>query len=236
MEQRAWRECSDRRASASRIRSRALGHRPQLPEWNCWINQMWAVPVLPSAWCKVMLGRYLGYDAALGGGRVRVGVAADGERELQGYGGRVREVAAECGLQFRLRRTPDETMPATGLVREASFSSGGFTKLMDRLIEAVWWNAGTARQIAAPCTPHSLHADVSSPDRALEVHIASLRRHVLGVIGENPLRSVADAMRQVRSATRDGVAAPTARHGSGNCNRHWKPFVESVDGSNGRVG
>ncbi|HEV2122588.1 MAG TPA: MarR family transcriptional regulator, partial [Chloroflexota bacterium] len=36
---------------------------------------------------------------------------------------------------FRLRRTPGEVLPSTRLAREVSFSSGGFTKLMDRLVE-----------------------------------------------------------------------------------------------------
>src|SRR5215204_5347224 len=34
---------------------------------------------------------------------------------------------------FRLRRTPGEMLPLTRLAREVSFSSGGFTKLVDRL-------------------------------------------------------------------------------------------------------
>ena len=37
---------------------------------------------------------------------------------------------------FRLRRTPGEALPSTRLAREVSFSSGGFTELMDRLVAA----------------------------------------------------------------------------------------------------
>jgi DNA-binding MarR family transcriptional regulator len=132
---------------------------------------------------------------------------------LEGFADVTRVLAAELDqaleipmtwaeVLFRLRRTPDEMLPVTRLAREVSFSSGGFTKLMDRLTEA-----GLVERQDCPTDRRVVYA-VLTPrgrelaDNALEVHIASLRRHVLDVIGEDCLRSVADSMRQLRSATR----------------------------------
>jgi DNA-binding MarR family transcriptional regulator len=107
---------------------------------------------------------------------------------------------------FRLRRTPDEMLPATRLAREVSFSSGGFTKLMDRLIEA-----GLVERQDCPTDRRVVYAALTPrgralADRALEVHIASLRHHVLDVIGDDRLQALADAMRKLRSASRDSGA------------------------------
>lgn len=107
---------------------------------------------------------------------------------------------------FRLRRTPGEMLPSTRLAHEVSFSSGGFTKLMDRLVEAGLVErracATDRRVVYAGLTPRGREV----ADRALQVHIAGLRRHVLGALGEEGLTALADTMRRLRDASRDGAA------------------------------
>lgn len=103
---------------------------------------------------------------------------------------------------FRLRRTPGEMLPSTRLAREVSFTSGGFTKLMDRLVEA-----GLVERRACPTDRRVVYAGLTPrgrevADRALEVHIAGLRRHVLHAIGEDGLRALAETLLQLRDAAR----------------------------------
>jgi DNA-binding MarR family transcriptional regulator len=110
---------------------------------------------------------------------------------------------------FRLRRTPGELLPSTRLARDVSFSSGGFTKLMDRLVEAKLVERQACptdrRVVYAALTPRGREL----ADRALEVHIAGLRRHVLDVIGEERLRALGDTMRHLHTVPRDGEASPS---------------------------
>jgi DNA-binding MarR family transcriptional regulator len=104
---------------------------------------------------------------------------------------------------FRLRRTPGEVMPSTRLAREVSFSSGGFTKLMDRLVEAGFVERRPCptdrRVVYAALTPRGREV----ADEALAIHSASLRRHVLDVLGEQRIRVLAETMRLLRHPSRE---------------------------------
>lgn len=107
---------------------------------------------------------------------------------------------------FRLRRTPGEELPSTRLAREVSFTSGGFTKLVDRLVEA-----GLVERRACPTDRRVVYACLTArgreaADRALEVHVTGLRQHVLAVLGEERLTALAESMRQLRDGSRG--AAP----------------------------
>lgn len=112
---------------------------------------------------------------------------------------------------FRLRRTPGEELPSTHLAREVSFSSGGFTKLMDRLMET-----GLVERRPCPTDRRVVYAALTPrgravADRAIEVHVASLRRHVLDVLGDERLGTLAETMRRLRHPSREHAARGTAQ-------------------------
>lgn len=105
---------------------------------------------------------------------------------------------------FRLRRTPGGMLPATQLAREVSFSSGGFTKLLDRMVAA-----GLVERRACPTDRRVVYASLTVrgrevADRALTVHVDGLRRHVLGVLGHERLQLLAETTRRLRDASRGG--------------------------------
>ena len=108
---------------------------------------------------------------------------------------------------FRLRRTPGEELPTTRLARQVAFSSGGFTKLLDRLVDA-----GLVERRACPTDRRVVYAGLTArgrevADRALRVHADGLRRHVVETIGEERFRAVAAVLELLREASR-GAAAP----------------------------
>jgi DNA-binding MarR family transcriptional regulator len=110
---------------------------------------------------------------------------------------------------FRLRRTPGEMLPSTRLAREVSFSSGGFTKLMDRLVEH-----GLVERQACPTDRRVVYAALTPTgrdvaNRALEIHTAGLRQHVLGVLGADRLAALAAAMGLLRARAREDTACGT---------------------------
>lgn len=132
---------------------------------------------------------------------------------LEGVGsaGRVlaRELEEAVGLPvtwvevlFRLRRTPGQVLPTTQLAREVSFSSGGFTKLLDRLVEArlvARQACSTDRRIVYAALTVQGRAVA---DRALTTHVAGLRAHVLAAVGPERLQDLAEAMRRLRDHSR----------------------------------
>lgn len=111
---------------------------------------------------------------------------------------------------FRLRRTPGEELPTTRLARQVSFSSGGFTKLLDRLVEA-----GFVERRACPTDRRVVYAGLTTrgrevADQALRVHADGLRRHVLAAIGEERMQAVAAAFLLLRDASRGTSASACA--------------------------
>ncbi|WP_024875306.1 MarR family winged helix-turn-helix transcriptional regulator [Saccharomonospora piscinae] len=132
------------------------------------------------------------------------------------------EIAERFGLApasfdvlLRLVRSPDHRMPMTRLAREAALSSGGFTKVADRLC-----SAGLMRRVAsthdrrvtyACLTEHGL--DVARQARTACAEI--LRRTVLGPLGPEASEELARSMRLLRD-THSGEPAPgpvSARNG-----------------------
>lgn len=115
--------------------------------------------------------------------------------------------ATSAEVLFRLRRTPGERLPATRLAAEISFTSGGFTKLADRLVAA-----GLLERQPCPTDRRVVYLHLSDEgravaDRALEVHAAGLRRHLLGPLGAEGVGELAAAMRRLRDTAVDGSAA-----------------------------
>ena len=106
---------------------------------------------------------------------------------------------ASFDILIRLIRSPEHRMPMTRLAGEAALSSGGFTKVADRLVAA-----GLIRRVPSPedrrvtfvtLTEHGL--DVA--DKARQACAEILRRRVLTPLGPEVSASLADAMRTLRS-------------------------------------
>jgi DNA-binding MarR family transcriptional regulator len=99
---------------------------------------------------------------------------------------------------LRLVRTPGHRLPMTQLAEEVSFSSGGFTKLADRIAEAGYVERvgcpGDRRVTWMTLTPTG-EAVINA---ALEQHVACLRATVLGVLGEGALAKLGGSMRKLR--------------------------------------
>lgn len=105
---------------------------------------------------------------------------------------------ASFDILIRLVRSPGHRMPMTRLAREAALSSGGFTKVADRLVAA-----GLIRRVPSPddrrvtfvaLTEHGF--DVAERSRRACAEI--LRRTVLSPLGPDASASLAEAMRTLR--------------------------------------
>jgi DNA-binding MarR family transcriptional regulator len=101
---------------------------------------------------------------------------------------------------LRLVRTPGHRLTMSQLAHEITFSTGGFTKLADRM-EA----AGLVVRVACPndrrvtwmaLTP----AGEAAIGEILPRHIASVRATVLDVLGEDALADVGIQMRKLRDS------------------------------------
>jgi DNA-binding MarR family transcriptional regulator len=101
---------------------------------------------------------------------------------------------------LRLVRSPGHRLTMSQLAHEITFSTGGFTKLADRME-----SAGLVCRVACPndrrvtwmtLTPagETAIADV------LPRHVASLRATVLGILGEDGLSEVGQHMRTLRDS------------------------------------
>ena len=118
----------------------------------------------------------------------------------------LREVADLPGPWFevllRLSRTPGRELPLTHLAKAVAFSSGGFTKMTDRLVASGLIErrpSPTDRRVTlAGLTPQG----ASVLERALRVHLESLRRYVLEPLGAQRLEPVATGMKALRSQER----------------------------------
>lgn len=112
-----------------------------------------------------------------------------------------RHVEQETGLApadffvlSRLRRSIDPAVPLSKLGRELAFSSGGFTKVADRLQQAGLIarqpSPSDRRVTNAVLTP----AGRATADRALAVYCAALRDLVLRHLGTDGLRGMVGQM------------------------------------------
>ena len=112
---------------------------------------------------------------------------------------------------LRLVRSPDERLPMTVLAAQVSFSSGGFTKLADRLVEAglvdrlpcladrrVTWISLTAKGRREIRSAATAHADF-------------LRAHLVSALGPTGVRDLSELMRTLR----DAAACRSLRAGKG---------------------
>lgn len=107
---------------------------------------------------------------------------------------------ASFDILLRLVRSPDGQMTMTKLANEAALSSGGFTKVADRLVKAGLIRrepCDTDRRVTyATLTDHGRDIAENAKRACADV----LRKHVLGPLGETESANLARAMRTLRAA------------------------------------
>lgn len=113
---------------------------------------------------------------------------------------RVELAPGSFDILIRLLRSPGHRLPMTRLAVEAALSSGGFTKVADRLAKADLIrrepSAEDRRVVYAVLTEHGL--EVAAKARAVCAEI--LRSRILEPLGEQQSQRLAEAMRTLRSA------------------------------------
>lgn len=103
-------------------------------------------------------------------------------------------------ILVRLVRSPGHRMPMTRLAREAALSSGGFTKVADRLVSAGLIErepCSTDRRVTyAVLSEHGRNIAEQAKKACADI----LRRRVLTPLGPEQSSSLAEAMRTLRTA------------------------------------
>ena len=117
-----------------------------------------------------------------------------------------RELRDEVGVPdawlevlLRIGRTPGQSVPMTQLADMVLFSSGGFTKLADRMERA-----GLIRREPCPGDRRSSLATLTPEgrrvlDRALAVHVPGLQRHLVDHLDAEQRRQLEEILRTLRS-------------------------------------
>ncbi|WP_199431427.1 MarR family winged helix-turn-helix transcriptional regulator [Qaidamihabitans albus] len=106
---------------------------------------------------------------------------------------------ASFDILIRLVRSPGRRMPMTRLAREAALSSGGFTKVADRLVAAE-----LIRRVPSPEDRRVTYACLTEHGRqvaedARKACADILRRTVLEPLGPDASEALAEAMRTLRA-------------------------------------
>ncbi|HKS46956.1 MAG TPA: MarR family transcriptional regulator [Amycolatopsis sp.] len=105
---------------------------------------------------------------------------------------------ATFDILLRLIRTPGHQLPMTRLATEATLSSGGFTKVADRMVAAnLIFRAPSPhdrRVTYAQLTGHGREV----ADKARQACAEILRRRVLEPLGPEGAEALAEAMRTLR--------------------------------------
>ncbi|OLT30093.1 MarR family transcriptional regulator [Nocardiopsis sp. CNR-923] len=101
---------------------------------------------------------------------------------------------------IRLQRTPGHRLPMSRLAREVSLSTGGFTKLADRLERE-----GYLERESCDSDRRVVYATLTETGLAFigEVrvkHVERLREHVLGPLGSDGVRQLAALARTLRDS------------------------------------
>ncbi|HET7768113.1 MAG TPA: MarR family transcriptional regulator [Chloroflexota bacterium] len=98
-------------------------------------------------------------------------------------------------------------MATTALARELLFTSGGFTKLADRLVAAGFVSrepCATDRRVTYLTLTKEGRA---LAQRALKAHAAGIRRRVLAVVGEEKLAPWREAAGRLRDEPRGALVS-----------------------------
>lgn len=115
------------------------------------------------------------------------------------------EMEEACGLPLtwydalvRLRRTPGGFTTMTRLGNEVSLTSGGITRLVDRLVDA-----GYVERSSCPTDRRSVYVSLTPAgrakvDEATVVHHRGLERHLLGLLTDDERACLEAAFRKLR--------------------------------------
>lgn len=133
-------------------------------------------------------------------GLVIEGYQATQERLLAEIAERLGLAPGPFDILLRLLRSPDHRLPMTRLAKEAALSSGGFTKVADRMTKA-----GLIRREPSETDRRVTHAvlteqGLATAAQAREITAEVLRERVLGPLGEQGATGLAEAMRTLRTA------------------------------------
>jgi DNA-binding MarR family transcriptional regulator len=133
-------------------------------------------------------------------GLVIEGYLATQDRIMSEIAERFGLAPAPFDILLRLVRSPDNRMPMTRLAREAALTSGGFTKVADRMAAADLIRREPCeedrRVTYAVLTEHG--KEIAEQARSACADI--LRRTVLEPLGPDRAATLADAMRTLRAA------------------------------------
>ncbi|GHD33013.1 MarR family winged helix-turn-helix transcriptional regulator [Nocardiopsis kunsanensis] len=102
---------------------------------------------------------------------------------------------------IRLQRTPEHRLPMSRLAREVSLSTGGFTKLADRLEREgylVRENCAHDRRVVYASLTEG---GVDFVDEVRAKHVRRLREHVLEPLGEDGVRQLTTIARTLRDSS-----------------------------------
>ena len=125
------------------------------------------------------------------------------------------ELRAEVDLQgpwfealLRIGRTPGQAVPMTQLADMMLFSSGGFTKLADRME-----HAGLIRRVPCPGDRRSLLATLTPEgrrvlERALAVHVPGIQRHLVDHLSPDQRRQLEQILRTLRASAPSSPGTP----------------------------
>ncbi|WP_269993604.1 MarR family winged helix-turn-helix transcriptional regulator [Arthrobacter sp. B2a2-09] len=107
---------------------------------------------------------------------------------------------AEAETLLRLTRSPERRMPMAALAREAAFSTGGFTKIADRL-------AKRDLVVRTPCADDRrvIYLELSAAGAKVADELQNLvadivRKTYIDVLGADRATMVAEAMAELREA------------------------------------
>ena len=109
---------------------------------------------------------------------------------------------------LRIGRTPGQAVPMTQLADMVLFSSGGFTKLADRMERA-----GLIRRDPDPTDRRSTLAVLTPEgrrvlDRALAVHVPGLQRYLIGLLEPEQRHQLDAILRSLRASLSPAHANP----------------------------
>lgn len=112
---------------------------------------------------------------------------------------------------IRLGRSPGRQLRQVELSRQLSLTTGGVTRLIDRL-EA----AGLVRRASCPEDRRASYAQLTEAGlaalrRATEVHLRSLQRHLVDPLGPDGLAELTAPLRRLRDAHLGDPAPPPRR-------------------------
>jgi DNA-binding MarR family transcriptional regulator len=115
------------------------------------------------------------------------------------------------GVVLRLERTPGHRLPMTQLAREVELTSGGFTKVADRLTAA-----GLTRRVACESDRRVTWMELTdgglvAARTAKQRHADALRRLVDAHLSLRELEQLGTIMRKLRDGIDAAAGCPSAR-------------------------